>query len=333
MTAPLDFAKGTIWRIGRIEIDADAVTAFAAAYDPQLQHLDERAAKHTLLRGQAASGWHTCALVLQQLKHHLLQRSLQVEVPAIADIRWLRPVRPNDVLEVAIRWSSPCRIPNCVHRDGWTVTIEAFNQAGEPALRLMSNALLADLRSPPDLVRARARACARHAKRSPRAIRRPGGHLVRYFEDVEIGDEIALGSFDFTADSVRTFAAMIAASLPPILALRLTDLPAASVDAWHMVSAWMRLIVDYYNGECEWLAQQKLPVPVLGPGAGARCLAWCGRVRQGERISFTSWAEHKVSFGTSSAWGLLVAGAEGVNETGETVLSFYPQFLLQKRPA
>jgi acyl dehydratase len=333
MAAPIVLADGTTWRLGRIEMEAGAVSAFAAAYDPQLQHLDEDAARHTLLQGQAASGWHTCALVIQQLKCHLQQRSLHVEVPTIEEIRWFRPVRPDDVLEATVRLRSHCRMPGCGRRGGWMVAIDAVNQAGEPVLRLMANALFADHRSPPDLVRARARACARRSKRSPRAVRRTGGHLVRYFEDVELGDEIALGSFDFSEVAVSTFANVIASPPPAVPSSGSPDESVPRVDGWHVVSAWMRLIVDYYNGECAWLAQQKLPAPLLGPAAGARCLAWCGSVHQGERITFTSWAEHKVSFGTSSAWGLLVAGAEGVNQAGETVLSFYPQFLLQKRPS
>lgn len=104
------------------------------------------------------------------------------------------------------------------------------------------------------------------------------------------------------------------------------------VHDWHIISMWTRLMVDYYHAEADWLARNQQPVPLLGPAAGTRNLSWHAPVYEGDRISFNSWVEHKVGAGTSKEWGMLVVGAEGVNQSGSTVVSFYPQFLLQKRP-
>ena len=38
---------------------------FAREYDPQPFHLDEEAAKKTILGGLAASGWHTAAIAMR----------------------------------------------------------------------------------------------------------------------------------------------------------------------------------------------------------------------------------------------------------------------------
>jgi acyl dehydratase len=43
----------------RLPVDADAIAAFAAAFDPQPFHLDDEAARLTMFAGLAASGWHT----------------------------------------------------------------------------------------------------------------------------------------------------------------------------------------------------------------------------------------------------------------------------------
>lgn len=334
MQASTEFAQGETLRLGRIHMTPAAVEAFAGAYDPQLQHLDDVAARQTPLQGQAASGWHTCTLLMHQVKRQLANRGLHVEVPAIDDIRWLRPVRPNDVLEATIQWRSRCTMPECATSGGWMVTIEAVNQDGEPVVRLNANALVANEPSAIAIVRARAPGCAKRMKRPPRALRRPGGHLVRYFEDVELGDEIALGTFDFSEAELRAYAAIVAGATEPVASPAHAPANATMprVDSWHVVAAWMRRIVDYYHSECEWLERRKEPVPLLGPAVGARCLSWCGSVQPGDVITFCSWAEHRVNFGTSSEWGLLVAGVEGVNRDGKAVLSFYPQFLLQKRP-
>jgi acyl dehydratase len=325
---------GAVFVVSRVALTAEAIEEFAAAYDPQPQHLNDEAARLTPLQGQAASGWHTCALLMQQLQRQLERWSLYVEVPTFGDIRWLRPVRPNDILETTIRWRSKCGLPGCQSSGGWLVTIEVTNQAGEHVLRMNGNALIANDLSSVDVIRSRALGCARRLIRAPRTVRRAGGHLVRYFEEVELGDEIALGSYDFTEAAMRSYTNIIdrlcEPSAPSPRVSRV--LHADRVNSWHLIAAWMRGIVDYYQDECDWLQKRQQPIPILGPAAGVRSLSWCGPVNEGERITFTSWAEHKVNFGTSSGWGLLVAGAEGVNQNGDVVVSFYPQFLLQKQP-
>ena len=46
-----DFAVGQMFRSGRLRVDAEQITAFAAAFDPQPFHLDEEArARHHIPR-------------------------------------------------------------------------------------------------------------------------------------------------------------------------------------------------------------------------------------------------------------------------------------------
>jgi acyl dehydratase len=54
-----DFAVGQAFRSGPRRIDAEQITAFAAACDPQPFHLNEAAARDTRFHGLVASGWHT----------------------------------------------------------------------------------------------------------------------------------------------------------------------------------------------------------------------------------------------------------------------------------
>ncbi len=325
------FATGEFCRLGRIEFTAEAIMEFAAAYDPQPQHLDERAAKATPLQGLAASGWQTCAVLMRQVEKQLGSASLHLKISGIDEIRWLKPVRPGDLLEARIGWGPECLCPGCTDGGGRAITIEAVDQSQASVLRLNGYTALARCGASPADVH---RSCARRPMRMSRVRRRRGGRLVRYFEDVELGDEIALGAYDFTLGALRAYA-------------RITDgvsergdhpkdaigeLRHPGVSDWHVVAAWMRRIVDYYHAEADWLATRGQPVPLLGPAAGARSLSWGKPVRAGDRITFSSWVEHKVKIGTSREWGLLVAGAEGRNQIGEVVVSLYPQFLLQKKP-
>ncbi len=81
-------------------ITADEIKAFAARYDPQPFHLDEDAARHTLFKGLAASGWHTAALSMS-----LIVEALPIAGGAIGaggELLWPRPTRPGDTLRVEI---------------------------------------------------------------------------------------------------------------------------------------------------------------------------------------------------------------------------------------
>src|SRR2546427_10971667 len=62
-----DFAVGQTFGSGRLRIDEERIKTFAAEFDPQPFHLDEEAARHTMFRGLAASGWHTSAVTMRLL--------------------------------------------------------------------------------------------------------------------------------------------------------------------------------------------------------------------------------------------------------------------------
>lgn len=94
-----DLAIGRSFRTATHRIEAAEIIAFAAQFDPQPFHLDDEAAKSTMFKGLAASGWHTLALTMR-----LIVDSLPVAGGVIGsgadELRWLRPVRPGDELWV-----------------------------------------------------------------------------------------------------------------------------------------------------------------------------------------------------------------------------------------
>jgi len=46
-------------------VTREDIKRFAAEFDPQPYHLDEAAAEQSLLKGLAASGWHTAAMAMR----------------------------------------------------------------------------------------------------------------------------------------------------------------------------------------------------------------------------------------------------------------------------
>jgi acyl dehydratase len=95
-----DFTVGDIAEYGDKLVTADEIKAFAAEFDPQPMHLDEEAAKSTMVGGLCASGWHTCGLMMRILVDGFLANSSSMGAPGVDEIRWLIPVRPGDRLRV-----------------------------------------------------------------------------------------------------------------------------------------------------------------------------------------------------------------------------------------
>jgi acyl dehydratase len=62
-----DCAVGQTFGSGRLRVDKEQIKAFTLEFDPQPFHIDEEAARDTIFRGLAASGWHTAALTMRLL--------------------------------------------------------------------------------------------------------------------------------------------------------------------------------------------------------------------------------------------------------------------------
>jgi acyl dehydratase len=92
-----DLTPGLRFRSAERVVDAAEIVAFAERYDPQPAHLDDTAARETMFRGLAASGWHTAAITMA-----LTVASVPVAGGIIGagmdELRWPLPVRPGDVL-------------------------------------------------------------------------------------------------------------------------------------------------------------------------------------------------------------------------------------------
>src|SRR5256885_8378555 len=95
-----DFAVGQPFGSGRLRVDKERIKTFAAEFDPQPFHLDEAAARGSIFRGLAASGWHTAALTMRLLVEGELKPAGGIIGAGFDELRWPRPVRPGDELHV-----------------------------------------------------------------------------------------------------------------------------------------------------------------------------------------------------------------------------------------
>lgn len=125
-----DFTVGQRFVSGEHLVDEAQIKAFAVQFDPQPFHLDGEAAKQTLFRGLAASGWHTAAITMRLM----VQGGMPVEgglIGAGGDISWPRPTRPGDVLHVESEVLEVTPSRSKPQQGMMTVRSETRNQQGD----------------------------------------------------------------------------------------------------------------------------------------------------------------------------------------------------------
>src|SRR5215475_4160331 len=91
-----DFTPGSVSEFGPRLVSRDEIIEFAAAFDPQPMHLDEAAARASMLGALAASGWHSCCLLMRMLSDGFISQSRFMGAPGIEEVRWLKPLRPGE---------------------------------------------------------------------------------------------------------------------------------------------------------------------------------------------------------------------------------------------
>jgi acyl dehydratase len=93
-----DFPPGRLGTFGPRHVTREDILAFAAEFDPQPMHLDEEAAKRSLLNGLSGSGWHLCSLMMRMMCDGFLGCTASMGSPGVNEVRWLAPLRPGDDL-------------------------------------------------------------------------------------------------------------------------------------------------------------------------------------------------------------------------------------------
>lgn len=93
-----DFSPGTVFPLGPKNVTADEIIAFAMEYDAQPMHIDAEAGKASILGGLAASGWHSCSMMMRMMTDSYLLRTAAEGAPGIDFVKWKKPVLAGDVL-------------------------------------------------------------------------------------------------------------------------------------------------------------------------------------------------------------------------------------------
>ncbi len=131
-----DYIPGSVFECGSVTMDADELVAFASRYDPQPMHVDTDWARTGPFGGLIASGWHTVGLMMRLIAEYYLSPASSLASPGIDELRWLRPVRPGDVLSVRATVTEATRSRSKPDRGVVHGLVEVRNQDGEVVLSM-----------------------------------------------------------------------------------------------------------------------------------------------------------------------------------------------------
>ncbi|WP_137932450.1 MaoC family dehydratase [Mesorhizobium comanense] len=151
MTLDEFFRIGTTVTLGSHVFEPEEIKLFARKYDPQVFHVDEEAARSSVLGGLCASGWHTAAT---WMKYNLEARMDAGgwtgtgpapefgPSPGFKNLKWLKPVYAGETVTFTRTAVSHRPIAS---RPGWrllTLRADAFDSTGDKVLEFESAVLV-----------------------------------------------------------------------------------------------------------------------------------------------------------------------------------------------
>ena len=128
--------------LGTHTFTAADIKAFARKYDPQPFHLDEEAAKASLMGALCASGWHTAAQYVgfnirtrQKWEAEIRARGEEIAIwgpsPGFKDLKWPRAVYSGDTVTYSQTIADTVTLRSRPERGLLVQHGEAHNQNGE----------------------------------------------------------------------------------------------------------------------------------------------------------------------------------------------------------
>lgn len=157
---------------------------------------------------------------------------------------------------------------------------------------------------------------------------------MKFFEDIQVGERIAIGRHTFSAAEIKAFAARFDPQpfhLDEAAAQR-SHFGALVASGWHSAVVWMRLMVDQRRRSGEAARARGERVAAMGPALGLRELKWLKPVFAEDTIDYASEViEARVS-ASKPGLGLISIRSTGVNQRGEPVISFVSTTFVERRP-
>jgi acyl dehydratase len=156
---------------------------------------------------------------------------------------------------------------------------------------------------------------------------------MHFFEEIEIGRRRELGSFTFTAEAIKQFAAQFD---PQRFHLdeeegRKSLFGGLAASGWHVGSVCMKLLVANGQRQIQEAIARGEKVAVWGPSPGFRDLRWLKPVLAGDTITYATEVASKRASEKRPEWGIVEARNTGTNQRGELAFSLLATAFVPRR--
>lgn len=138
-----DYKPGSVHELGSLAVEEGEVLEFASRFDPQPIHTDPGLAARSPFGGIIASGWHTGSLMMRLYALNYLSPASSLASPGLDELRWVRPVRPGDMLSVRVTVEEARASASKPDRGVVRSLIEVSNQHGQPVMTIRAVNIIA----------------------------------------------------------------------------------------------------------------------------------------------------------------------------------------------
>jgi acyl dehydratase len=156
---------------------------------------------------------------------------------------------------------------------------------------------------------------------------------MHFFEELEIGRRREIGSFTFTTEAIKKFAAQFD---PQRFHLdeeegRKSLFGGLAASGWHVGSVCMKLLVANGQRQIQEAAARGEKIAVWGPSPGFRDLRWLKPVLAGDTITYATEVASKRTSEKRPEWGIVEARNTGTNQRGELAFSLLATAFVPRR--
>jgi acyl dehydratase len=316
-------------------VTAQEIIDFGRAWDPQPMHVDCQAAKRTIAGGLCASGYHICVIMMRLVCEAVLNRVASLGSPGIDEVKWLKPVRPGDVVTCSYRIMEQRVLKSRPDVGASRVLAELIDANHEVIATWITNQFTR-LRTPATASAQAARRPAREAALNLWQAGPPGPLSSKpdlFFEDREIGETFDLGSHSFSKEAIIAFAR--AWDPQPFhldeSAAKASLFGALAASGWHTAACYIRSLVAARQRASAAAAAQGVALAAYGPSPGFKNLGWPRPVFAGDTVEYRARLVDKIDLKSRPNRGLLILNSQGRNQRGEMVFAITSQILCERR--
>lgn len=150
--------------------------------------------------------------------------------------------------------------------------------------------------------------------------------MSRYWENIEVGSRLVLGSYTFTEEEIIRFARAYDPQpfhIDPEAAAR-SFYGGILASGWHTVAVWMKLAVPAF-------ASTESDGARAGVSPGFEDLRWLKPVRPGMTLTYTTEVIEKVALKSRPQLGLVKSRNEARSEDGALMMTFIGKAFVERR--